>query len=169
MNWKLTGKAAAALVAVLLIGWMVFRMGALASSDAQQVTKSDLRSSLAVAKEKLDTERRARVALQVQVRALGVTPVVGAPIPARLVPVPGRPGRDGTDGKDGAAGKAGADSTVPGPPGASVKGDPGQDGRGVKHTECTPDGWVVTYTDGTTESAGPCTTPASPTPVQETP
>lgn len=89
------------------------------------------------------------------------------------VPGPaGPPGKDGSDGLDsliagppGATGAAGKDSTVPGPqgpPGADGKdGAPGADGRGISSVTCEGTGdtsyWVVTYTDGTTQtSTGPC-------------
>lgn len=49
----------------------------------------------------------------------------------------------------------GAPSTVPGAPGAP--GTDGVDGRSISGAACTSDGWVVSYSDGTTASAGPCT------------
>lgn len=89
------------------------------------------------------------------------------------VPGPaGPPGKDGSNGLDsliagppGAAGAAGKDSTVPGPagpPGADgTDGAPGADGRGISSVTCEGTGeasyWVVTYTDGTSQtSTGPC-------------
>ena len=89
------------------------------------------------------------------------------------VPGPaGPPGKDGNDGLDslisgppGATGAAGRDSTVPGPagpPGADgTDGAPGVDGRGISSVTCEGSGeasyWVVTYTDGTSQtSTGPC-------------
>ncbi|WP_066303234.1 collagen-like protein [Arthrobacter luteolus] len=58
----------------------------------------------------------------------------------------GAPGRDGMNGTDGVAGAPGAD---------------GADGRGISSVTCEGTGdtsyWVVTYTDGTTQtSTGPC-------------
>ena len=89
------------------------------------------------------------------------------------VPGPaGPPGQDGNDGLDsliagppGPTGTAGKDSTVPGPagpPGADgTDGAPGADGRGISSVTCEGTGdasyWVVTYTDGTSQtSTGPC-------------
>lgn len=78
----------------------------------------------------------------------------------------GLSGKDGATGADGAAGPAGADGPAGpvGPAGpigpvgpAGPSGPPGPAGRGVQKTECRADGmWYVTYTDGTTESAGAC-------------
>jgi hypothetical protein len=73
-------------------------------------------------------------------------------------------GQRGPRGRDGDTGAPGADSTVPGPPGAdsTVPGPPGadgkdgKDGRGITDTQCTDDGWVVTYSDGETQNAGEC-------------
>lgn len=59
----------------------------------------------------------------------------------------GEAGGDGTDGVDGTPGADGA----PGKDGAD-----GKDGRSVESTQCTDDGWVVTYSDGSTENAGRC-------------
>ena len=89
------------------------------------------------------------------------------------VPGPAGPhGQDGNDGLDsliagppGPTGTAGKDSTVPGPagpPGADgTDGAPGADGRGISSVTCEGTGdasyWVVTYTDGTSQtSTGPC-------------
>ena len=89
------------------------------------------------------------------------------------VPGPaGPPGKDGSDGLDsliagppGATGAPGKDSSVPGPagpPGADgADGAPGADGRGISSVTCEGTGdasyWVVTYTDGTSQtSTGPC-------------
>lgn len=94
--------------------------------------------------------------------------------------VPGPEGADGADGEEGAAGAAGSDgsdstvpgprgergpagagSTVPGPQGppgpSGADGEDGSDGRGIADAQCGGDGrWQVTYTDGTTDDAGPC-------------
>lgn len=45
-----------------------------------------------------------------------------------------------------------------GEPGASVTGPPGAAGRGIADTDCQDDGtWLITYSDGTTDTArGPC-------------
>ena len=92
------------------------------------------------------------------------------------VPGPaGPPGQDGDDGLDsmiagppGSTGAAGKDSIVPGPagpPGADgadgTDGAPGADGRGISSVICEGAGdasyWVVTYSDGTSQtSTGPC-------------
>ncbi|WP_433234007.1 hypothetical protein [Actinomadura nitritigenes] len=74
--------------------------------------------------------------LQRQVRALGGTPAVSTPPPAKGEPVPGpegSPGRNGQNGKNGANGKNGTPgspgpSGSPGPPGATVTGPPGPQG-----------------------------------------
>ena len=85
--------------------------------------------------------------------------------------VPGPAGNDGKDGETvvgppgaastvpGPTGPPGADSMVPGPPGA--QGPAGSDGRGISSVVCEGSGdgsyWVVTYTDGTSQtSTGPC-------------
>ena len=73
----------------------------------------------------------------------------------------GLPGKDGKDGANGPAGPAGADGT------------PGTDGRGISSVTCEGTGdtsyWVVTYTDGTTQtSSGPCRLPTVP-PTTEAP
>lgn len=53
-----------------------------------------------------------------------------------------------------------APSALPGPSGSSGKdgrdGLRGTDGRGIAFALCTVTGWTVTYTDGDTETAGPC-------------
>lgn len=86
----------------------------------------------------------------------------------------GKPGRDGAPGVDGAAGKDGAAGPQgePGPAGAQGPQGPagadgkdgaaGKDGRGTKSTTCVDGRWVVTYTDGTSEDAGPCWPPVIP-------
>ncbi|EFQ84704.1 hypothetical protein HMPREF0063_10045 [Aeromicrobium marinum DSM 15272] len=44
---------------------------------------------------------------------------------------------------------------IPGAPGAT--GDPGPAGRGIASLQCQDDGrWLVTYTDGAAQDAGPC-------------
>ena len=75
-------------------------------------------------------------------------------------PVPGPPGRDGADGESitGPAGPKG-DTGPPGKDGSNGKdGTNGSDGRGIVSIDCNPDAdWVVTYTDGTTQTiTGPC-------------
>ena len=88
--------------------------------------------------------------------------------------VTGPQGPVGPAGKDGAPGK---DSTVPGPAGPSgPPGADGSDGRGIKSAQCGTDGrWTITYSDDTSEDAGPCiaATPddpaPTPTPEEETP
>jgi hypothetical protein len=70
---------------------------------------------------------------------------------ATVVGEPGADGATGPAGKDGADGKDGAQ----GPPGE--QGPAGPAGRGIASTTCGDDGrWLVTYTDGTTQDAGPC-------------
>ena len=49
-----------------------------------------------------------------------------------------------TDPKDGKDGKAGTNGTN------------GLPGRGIADSQCTADGLMVTYTDGTTTNAGQC-------------
>lgn len=109
----------------------------------------------------------------------------------------GEPGTDGADsnvpGPQGERGAAGADGQSvtgpkgdPGPPGA--KGDPGESvtgpqgppgergpagadgsaGRGIADAQCGTDGrWTITYSDDTSEDAGPCiaATPDDPAPT----
>lgn len=73
----------------------------------------------------------------------------------------GADGQDGADGLDGAPGKDGINGAE-GPAGpAGANGAPGADGRGISSVICEGTGdasyWVVTYTDGTTQtSSGPC-------------
>lgn len=74
----------------------------------------------------------------------------------------------GPQGLPGLNGLNGADSTVPGPTGPAgpagangANGADGRDGRGITSVTCEGTGensyWVVTYTDGTTQtSTGPC-------------
>ena len=77
----------------------------------------------------------------------------------------GHPGADGADGEPGSPGEAGSDGAPgpqgePGPAGApGPQGEKGDPGRGIASTECTPDGWIVHYDDGTQENAGPCQPP----------
>lgn len=115
----------------------------------------------------------------------------GAPGPRGL---PGRDGKDGADGEqgppgrdglDGAGGRDGADGIgltgasgmdgAAGPEGpagpAGADGADGADGRGISSVVCEGAGdesyWVVTYTDGSTQtSTGPCRLPV-PTPTDE--
>lgn len=83
----------------------------------------------------------------------------------------GEPGNDSTvPGPRGPTGPPGKDSTVPGPTGPTgppgTDGDDGQsgeDGRGIASTECVEGRWQITYTDDTTEDAGPCTPQPGPT------
>lgn len=96
----------------------------------------------------------------------------------------GKDGADGSPGAPGSNGGPGADSTTPGPQGpqgvpgpagqdgapgaqgpAGNDGAPGKDGangldgRGIATLTCDDAGiWQVTYTDGTTASAGVCRT-----------
>lgn len=84
----------------------------------------------------------------------------------------GDTGATGPAGKDGAPGK---NSTVPGPQGpagergpAGADGEDGQDGRGIESAQCGSDGrWTITYSDDTSEDAGPCiaATPDEPAPT----
>jgi hypothetical protein len=97
---------------------------------------------------------------------------VEAPAGIRYVPVPGRDGTDGEDGQPGEDGKDGAPGAVgpmgPGPTvdqilsaiatyceanggcrGESVKGDRGEQGRGIEAVECNDDSrFVIRYDDG---------------------
>lgn len=58
----------------------------------------------------------------------------------------------------------GAPSDIPGPPGeastipgpAGTNGTDGRDGRSVDAVTCSPSGWVVSYSDGTSSAAGEC-------------
>lgn len=99
--------------------------------------------------------------------------------------VDGEPGADGEDssvpgpqgerGPRGPAGEDGSDSTVPGPAGPSgPPGPPGEDGadgssgRGITDAQCGGDGrWTITYSDGTSDDAGPCLaeSPEQPAPT----
>lgn len=68
---------------------------------------------------------------------------------------PGTPGRDGTDGSDGASG---------------ADGGLGPQGRGVASARSENCRWTVTYTDGTSEDAGPsCADVITPPPTTEPP
>lgn len=73
--------------------------------------------------------------------------------------VVGPPGADGTVGPPGPAGPAGADGKD------GTNGTDGKDGRGISKVECVDDDtsvgshWLITYTDGTTQTSdGPCRT-----------
>jgi hypothetical protein len=91
----------------------------------------------------------------------------------------GKPGTDGTDGTDGQDGRGIKSITKSGevvtvtytddttatftvPDGAEGKVGPA--GRGIADTDCQEDGdWLITYTDGTTDTArGPCRVVAAP-------
>lgn len=80
------------------------------------------------------------------------------PGPAGFAGVMGLTGPAGADGKDGTPGLDGA----PGKDGINgADGPPGVDGRGISSVTCEGTGdasyWVVTYSDGTTQtSTGPC-------------
>ncbi|MFT4156631.1 MAG: hypothetical protein QM630_01680 [Microbacterium sp.] len=71
-------------------------------------------------------------------------------------------------------GPAGADSTVPGPTGATgetgAPGPAGADGRGIQSLYCdtTTGRWTVTYTDSTTADAGVCLAAATTDPEEGT-
>jgi len=103
-------------------------------------------------------------ALATQVRALGETPVVTAPVSPQLryVPVPGPRGPRGFDGvsitgPQGGVGAAGTNGTD-GANGAD--GKDGADGRGIASATCGDDGrWTITYTDGATADGGVCREP----------
>lgn len=82
---------------------------------------------------------------------------------------PGVAGADGATGATGPAGPAGAAGPAGpvGPQGPS--GPSGSDGRGITSVECVDDDsgngshWVITYTDGTSQSSdGPCRTKVVP-------
>jgi hypothetical protein len=99
----------------------------------------------------------------------------------------GKTGASGSDGKPGATGAQGATGAKgdPGPTGpqgatgergpqgetgpAGKDGADGSDGRGIDSATCSPDTgrWTITYTDDTSEDAGPCiaTTPDAPAPT----
>ena len=96
----------------------------------------------------------------------------------------GEAGASGSDGKPGATGAQGAtgakgDPGPAGPQGATGERGPrgetgpagadGQDGRGIASAICDPDTgrWTITYSDDTSEDAGPCiaTTPDEPAPT----
>ena len=96
----------------------------------------------------------------------------------------GDPGKAGSDGKPGATGAQGAtgakgDPGPAGPQGATGERGPrgetgpagadGQDGRGIASATCDPDTgrWTITYSDDTSEDAGPCiaATPDGPAPT----
>ncbi|MCC3276363.1 collagen-like protein [Arthrobacter sp. zg-Y20] len=75
--------------------------------------------------------------------------------------IPGATGINGTNGLDGAPGPPGKDG-IDGRNGTDgTDGAPGADGRGISSVTCEGTGessyWVVTYTDGTSQtSTGPC-------------
>ncbi|WP_010550536.1 collagen-like protein [Brachybacterium paraconglomeratum] len=96
----------------------------------------------------------------------------------------GEAGASGSDGKPGATGAQGAtgakgDPGPAGPQGATGERGPrgetgpagadGQDGRGITSATCDPDTgrWTITYSDDTSEDAGPCiaTAPDEPAPT----
>ena len=82
-------------------------------------------------------------------------------------------GPQGPAGPKGDTGATGKDSTVPGPQGPAGERGPagadGQDGRGIASAICDPDTgrWTITYSDDTSEDAGPCiaATPDDPAPT----
>lgn len=71
--------------------------------------------------------------------------------------VTGPAGSDGSPGEDGSAGPAG-------PPGKDGRdgsngsdGAPGKDGRSITSVTCPEQDWVITYSDGTSDTVnGPC-------------
>lgn len=80
----------------------------------------------------------------------------------------GADGKDGAPGLDGAPGKDGVNGDA-GPRGAD--GAPGTDGRGISSVTCEGTGdasyWVVTYSDGTSQtSSGPCRLTTVPPPTE---
>lgn len=83
----------------------------------------------------------------------------------------GPTGATGATGPQGPAGPRG-ESGAQGPAGdrgpAGVDGEDGQDGRGIRSAQCGTDGrWTITYSDDTSEDAGPCiaATPDEPAPT----
>lgn len=83
----------------------------------------------------------------------------------------GANGKDGAQGGAGPAGAAGKDSTVPGPKGdtgpagpAGKDGAAGSDGRGVNNLTCDGTHFVVTYTDGTSQTTNATCTTGVPLP-----
>jgi len=94
----------------------------------------------------------------------GPSGAAGSPGASGAAGANGQPGAEGSPGSPGAAGGAGSAGPA-GPQGeagpAGASGAAGAPGRGVVTVECTGEGassvWVVTYSDGTTSSAGgPC-------------
>ncbi len=130
-------KICAAIVAMLVLGWLIAQVATLAaSSRTDDVERAALRADV-------EQSRAESQALAEQVRALGEEPVVepdhtATPLQERFVPVPGPRGRDGVDGPRGPAGAPGADGKdgpagadgEPGAPGAAgVAGEDGSDGQ----------------------------------------
>lgn len=63
----------------------------------------------------------------------------------------GAPGKDGEQGPAGPAGPAGKDGRD------GTEGQPGKDGRSITSVSCPEQDWVITYSDGTTDTVtGPC-------------
>lgn len=185
LNWQFV----LCLVIVMLIGWVLWtRTDALTRADIESKKERDAYARrLDAADAKAERDAAALDALARQVRRAGEVPVVDPDdLPERADQVTiiegtrgprgfigpvgpsGKPGRDGAPGVDGLAGKDGAVGPAgaqgpQGPPGADGKdGAAGKDGRGLKSTTCTDGRWVVTYTDATSEDAGPCWPPVIP-------
>jgi hypothetical protein len=83
----------------------------------------------------------------------------------------GANGKDGSTGATGPGGPAGKDSTVPGPKGdtgpagpAGKDGAAGSDGRGVNNMTCDGAHFVVTYSDGTSQTTNASCTTGVPLP-----
>lgn len=100
--------------------------------------------------------------------AQGPSGPVGPAGPAGADGLNGLTGFSGSDGAPGPQGRAGPTGPA-GPAGAD--GADGADGRGISSVVCEGAGdesyWVVTYTDGSTQtSTGPCRLPV-PTPTDE--
>lgn len=166
------------------LGWVTAQVLTLSNFD--QESAADRRNL----HEQIAEVEAANVALAEQVRALGDVPVAevdGSSTPAivplagprgipgvtgprgpRGLPGVGTPGRPGADGQDGAPGPAGPKGE-PGPPGKDGSngkdGPQGPPGRGIASIDCTSGGdWLITYTDGATQTVtGPCRVLASST------
>lgn len=181
-------RAAALLFALALaaaFGWTTAQLMERAQADRESVAdRADLRRQV-------EAVEAANAVLAEQVRALGdepaaevdgteaqriVVPLAGprgipgvtGPRGPRGLPGVGTPGRPGADGQDGAPGPAGPKGE-PGPPGKDGSngkdGSQGPPGRGIASVDCTSGGdWIITYTDGATQSVtGPCRVLASST------
>lgn len=182
------------IVVLLALVWLAGRVVSLGEENRQFAERDEQsledRRTLA---DRLDREEAALTALAEQLRQLGEQPVVeptDPPDPGQIVVVPGPKGdrgescieeigyprcrgAEGAEGSDGAAGLDGADG-APGPKGDTGERGPqgeqgpagpaGADGRGIQSVTCEGGQFVVTYTDGTTQTVAgsSCVGPGNP-------